>query len=50
MQISAAQSSIWQQDSQNRSFLNAMATISLTIVEADDKLYIIFITMKIWNA
>jgi len=36
MQISAAQPSVWQQDSQNHSFLDAMAKILLTIVEAGD--------------
>ena len=36
MQISAAQFSICQQDCQKHYFLDAMAALSLTIVEADD--------------
>ena len=36
MHISAAQSSVWKQDSPNHYFLDAMATILLTIAEADD--------------
>ena len=36
MKISAVQTSIFQQDSQNHLFLEAMTIILLTIVEADD--------------
>jgi len=35
MHISAAQSWIWQQDSQNPEVLDAMETVLLTVVEAD---------------
>ena len=36
MQISAAHSWIWQQDSQIHSLFDAVETGSLTVVEADD--------------
>jgi len=36
MHISAAQSWIWQQDSQNHPLFDAMEMVLLTVVEADD--------------
>ena len=36
MHISAAQSEIWQQDAQNHWLFDAMETVLLTVVEADD--------------
>jgi len=36
MLISAAQSLIWQQDSRNLYLFDAMETVLLTVIEADD--------------